>query len=123
MMIIRIPNVVQTDKNTPISSEPTPVTKSVKSSSPSESKIQPTTNKTTAKRKLQTEAKNSEKKKAKLQSSEMRTTLAYDGIGVCESSTSVHKEDKILSKCILCLLFVKLSYFSSKLENPISNFQ
>lgn len=89
-------NESQTERTTPTSSEQTPVTKSLKSSNSSESKIQPT-NKPSAKRKLQSETKNPEKKKSKLQSSEMRTTFVYDGIGSCDNETPVTKEDKILS--------------------------
>lgn len=97
-MFSRVDNEEQTDKTTsPGSSEQPPVTKSLKSMNSSESKIQLTTNKPT-KRKLQNEGKNSEKKKAKLHPSEIRTAVEYDGIGQCDSITStVDKEDKILS--------------------------
>ena len=96
----RISNESQT---TPTSSEQPSVTTSVKSTNSSESKTHPTTNKPNTKRKLQqAEGKNSDKKKAKLQSSEMRTTFEYDGIGPCdnETTTTENKNDKILSNCI-----------------------
>ena len=96
-MVSRVPNESQTDKTSPSSSEQP---KSLKSLNSPESKAQLTTNKST-KRKLHGEGKNSEKKKAKLQSSELRTTLEYDGIGSCDSEVaSVNKEEKILSNCI-----------------------
>ena len=106
-MVNRVSNDSQTDKTSTSTSEPNPVTKSVKSSNSSpESKVQLTTSKSTTKRKQQTEGKNSEKKKAKLQSSEMRTTLEYDGIGLCdnEPTSSVTKEDKILSNQTLYVI-------------------
>lgn len=113
----------QTNQTSPSASGQPSATKSLKSSnSPVES--QPT-NKST-KRKLQAEGKNLEKKKAKLQSSEMRTAIEYDGIGSCDSETasSVNKEDKILSKYLASVLLVKtMPFFSSKLENIFSNTQ
>ena len=95
----------QVNQTSPSASGQPSVTKSLKSSdSPPESQVQPT-NKST-KRKLQAEGKNSEKKKAKLQSSEMRTAIEYDGIGSCDSETasSVNKEDKILSKYMASII-------------------
>ena len=99
----RVSNDSQTDKTSPSTSEQPSITKSLKSSDSPESTVQLTTNKSTTKRKLQAEEKNSEKKKAKLQSSEMRTTFEYDGIGSCDSgdASSVNKEDKILSNYII----------------------
>ena len=101
-MISRVSNDGQTDKTSPTSSEQPTVTKSHKSTNSSESKTQLTANKSSTKRKLQSEGKNSEKKKAKIQSSEMSTTFEYDGIGSYESEVIVNKEDKILSNCIIC---------------------
>ena len=98
MMIGRVSSDAQTEKTTPTSLEQPSVTKSLKSSNSSESKVQLTANKPTAKRKLQSEGKNSDKKKPKLQSSELRTTFEYNGIGSCNTEVSfVNKEDKILS--------------------------
>lgn len=97
MMISRVSSDAQTEKTTPTSLEQPSVTKSLKSSNSSESKVQLTANKPTAKRKLQSEGKNSDKKKPKLQSSELRTTFEYNGIGSCNTEVSfVNKEDKIL---------------------------
>lgn len=93
----RVSSDAQTEKTTPTSLEQPSVTKSLKSSNSSESKVQLTANKPTAKRKLQSEGKNSDKKKPKLQSSELRTTFEYNGIGSCNTEVSfVNKEDKIL---------------------------
>ena len=112
-MIGRVSSDGQTDKTIPSASEQPPVTKSLKSSNSSESKLQQT-NRPSAKRKLQAEGKNSEKKKAKLQSTEMRTAFEYNGIGQvesCDSGPSIqnNKEEKILSKHItfvVCIISV-----------------
>jgi len=121
-MVSRVQNDSQTDKTSSSASSELP--KSLKSSNSPEAKVQPTTNRST-KRKVQGEGKNSEKKKAKLQSSEMRTTLEYDGIGSCDSEVaSVNKEEKILSNGIA---FVTTSltgiFHSSKLESIFTNTQ
>lgn len=108
MLIIRVSSDGQTDKTIPTSSEQPPVTKSLKSSNSSESKL----NKPSSKRKLQSEGKNSEKKKAKLQSTEMRTAFEYDGIGVCNEETSTpNKEEKILSNNVICVCLTPTAYF------------